>query len=181
MADFKQALDNLIGEEGGYVNNPHDAGGETVFGIARASHPQWAGWPLVDALKRQFSNLVDLNRQLKESATVQDAVQSFYRAEYWSFDSVESQAVANKLLSIDVLFGRGHGTQILQTALVRLGFHIDVDGQLGAKTLNALQKAKEPDILHALRTYSALYIAHRLIDKPDQVVFAEGWFWRVTS
>lgn len=181
MADFKAALDLLLDEEGGYVNNSHDAGGETVFGISRRLNPNWTGWPLVDALKRQFSNLVDLNRQLKESATVQDAVQSFYRAEYWSFDSVESQAVANKLLSIDVLFGRGHGTQILQTALVRLGFRIDVDGQLGPNTLNALQKAKEPDVLHALRTYTALHIAHRLIDKPDQAVFAEGWFWRVTS
>ena len=33
MASFDDAFDLLIGNEGGYVNNPADPGGETMFGI----------------------------------------------------------------------------------------------------------------------------------------------------
>jgi len=36
MSDFDKAFDLLIGNEGGYVNNPSDPGGETNWGITRA-------------------------------------------------------------------------------------------------------------------------------------------------
>jgi lysozyme family protein len=38
--NFDIAFDRLIGNEGGYVNNPSDPGGETKFGIAKRSYPQ---------------------------------------------------------------------------------------------------------------------------------------------
>ncbi len=38
--DFKKACDDLIDNwEGGYVNDPHDAGGETNMGISKRSYP----------------------------------------------------------------------------------------------------------------------------------------------
>ena len=36
MSNFDKAFDLLIGNEGGYVNNPADPGGETNCGITRA-------------------------------------------------------------------------------------------------------------------------------------------------
>ena len=36
MSDFDKAFDLLIGNEGGYVNNPKDPGGETNWGITKA-------------------------------------------------------------------------------------------------------------------------------------------------
>lgn len=35
MKDFNDAFDALIGNEGGYVNNPADPGGETMWGITK--------------------------------------------------------------------------------------------------------------------------------------------------
>lgn len=181
LADFRVALTELLGEEGGYVNNSHDAGGETVFGIARRFHPNWPGWSQVDVLKRQHSNLVALNEALASDSAIQDQVADFYRQTYWNFDALESQIVANKLLDIEVNFGIGSGTRILQEALSRIGFSVAVDGALGPHTLEALQKAKEPEVLHGLRAYSALYRVHRILKNPDQIVFAEGWLWRDTA
>ena len=40
MADFDRAFRLLIGEEGGYVNDPADPGGETKFGISKRAYPQ---------------------------------------------------------------------------------------------------------------------------------------------
>ncbi|BES72180.1 glycoside hydrolase family 108 protein [Marinobacter nanhaiticus D15-8W] len=36
---FEQALEHVLRFEGGYVNDPHDPGGETVYGISRRYHP----------------------------------------------------------------------------------------------------------------------------------------------
>jgi lysozyme family protein len=35
MADFKQAYQLVLQNEGGYVNDPNDPGGETYKGVAR--------------------------------------------------------------------------------------------------------------------------------------------------
>lgn len=37
--NFDDAFARLIGNEGGYVNNPADPGGETKFGISKRSYP----------------------------------------------------------------------------------------------------------------------------------------------
>jgi lysozyme family protein len=37
--NFDQAFDRLIGNEGKYVNNPADPGGETKYGISKRSYP----------------------------------------------------------------------------------------------------------------------------------------------
>ena len=39
MANFKESFDKVILAEGGYVNDPDDAGGETYLGISRVNHP----------------------------------------------------------------------------------------------------------------------------------------------
>lgn len=39
MSDFDQALNITFAFEGGYVNDPHDHGGQTKFGISKTSYP----------------------------------------------------------------------------------------------------------------------------------------------
>jgi lysozyme family protein len=181
MADFNIALQELLDYEGGYSNNAHDAGGETVFGIARRWQPSWLGWQIVDQLKTLHTNLVDLNAALKADPQITLAVQAFYRSKFWNFDKVPSQLVANKMLEMEINFGPGSAVKILQQGLVRLGHSITLDGSLGPQTLNLLQTEKEPDLLHALRAYSALYRVHRIQAQPDQIEFIEGWLWRDTA
>ena len=40
MYDFDACVDAVLGEEGGYVNNPADPGGETQWGISKRAFPQ---------------------------------------------------------------------------------------------------------------------------------------------
>lgn len=178
MADFQIALEDLLAYEGGYSNNSNDAGGETVFGIARVFWPGWPGWPLVDVLKREHQNLVELNHALRADVGVMAQVGVFYHTNYWYFDKLESQVVANKMLDMEVNFGKGSAIRMLQEGLVKLGHRIDVDGRLGSDTLTVLQNEKEPEVLRALRALSALHRIHRILSRPDQVQFAEGWAWR---
>ena len=39
MAKFDEEFDKVILAEGGYVNDPDDAGGETYLGISRKNNP----------------------------------------------------------------------------------------------------------------------------------------------
>ena len=39
MAEFKLAIPRVITNEGGYVNDPDDPGGETKYGISKRSYP----------------------------------------------------------------------------------------------------------------------------------------------
>ena len=39
MNDFERAFSIIIGQEGGYSDNPHDPGGETKYGISKRAYP----------------------------------------------------------------------------------------------------------------------------------------------
>lgn len=60
MTPFESAVNAVLGEEGGYVNNPADPGGETNFGIS----------------KRAFPN-VDIKNLTREAAM------GLYKTHYW--------------------------------------------------------------------------------------------------
>lgn len=40
MTDYDKAFDVVVGNEGGYVNDPRDPGGETKFGISKRAYPE---------------------------------------------------------------------------------------------------------------------------------------------
>lgn len=52
MADFKKALGLILKNEGGYVFDRDDSGGETYKGIARNMNSKWDGWVIVDIFKK---------------------------------------------------------------------------------------------------------------------------------
>jgi lysozyme family protein len=52
MSDFNTAYNLTMGIEGGYANDPNDHGGQTWKGIAQKMHPQWAGWLIIEAAKK---------------------------------------------------------------------------------------------------------------------------------
>lgn len=57
---FEIAVNEVLGEEGGYVNNPSDPGGETNFGISKRAFPE-----------------VDIKNLTRDGA------KDLYRSHYW--------------------------------------------------------------------------------------------------
>lgn len=138
---FEKAFASTMQSEGGYANNPKDKGGETYMGIARKHHPEWQGWPIVDACLRH-------GEPLTLADGLADLVREFYRAEFWRplqchlIDPV-SEAVAEELFEASVNCGPGNGVKFLQRALNALNSHerlypdLIEDGAMGPKTLRA--------------------------------------------
>jgi lysozyme family protein len=104
MANFSTAYNKTAKNEGGYVNDPDDAGGETWKGIARKMHPHWNGWALVDFLKSD----PHFPANLKNHEKLELEVRKFYMTNFWfkvRGDEIISQAVADSIYDSAVNMG----------------------------------------------------------------------------
>lgn len=97
MADYKHSIARVLLTEGGYVNDPDDAGGETYKGIARKFWPNWTGWSVIDSAKKKEG----FPQNLKPTNILGDAVMNFYRSNFWDKvggDQIASQTIADMLI-----------------------------------------------------------------------------------
>ena len=120
MANFQTAFSITMGHEGGYANNQADAGGETYKGIARNFNPDWSGWRLIDAAKKQIGVLSNIDAVLAKNAELQADVLAIYKLDYWDvnrLDAIINQDIANRLFDIGVNSGVGTAAKTLQEAL----------------------------------------------------------------
>ena len=101
MANFDIAFQRTIFHEGGYVNDPNDAGGETYMGISRRAHPKSRIWKVIDEDKRT-NGLIGINKRLKDNNWLTACIKDIYKEEYWDrfeLDSVRVQKIANEILN----------------------------------------------------------------------------------
>lgn len=155
MGNFDKAFDLLIGNEGGYVNNPADPGGETNWGITRAV---------------AVDNGYDGSMKLMQKETAKQ----IYKKMYWGKLQCDQLPfiVAFQLFDAGVNHGNSQAVKFLQRAL-----SVVDDGVIGAKTIaatNALDdlqivmlfNAERIEFYTALKTFST---------------FGKGWIRRVAS
>lgn len=137
MADFKIAKARTAIFEGGYANDPADAGGETYKGVSRKANPNWKGWKIVDSYKGAavFPKALDFDVPLQE------AVDELYKAEYWDKvwgDKIKNQKVANDMF--DTTVNMGVATSI---KLSERQFKLKETGKMSNELLTKLNSVKE--------------------------------------
>ena len=118
MANFKQAYNKILKNEGGYCNHPDDRGGETYKGIARNFHKYWEGWAIIDKYNKIHHK--DLNMQLEKDIQLQSAVESFYRITFWNvleLDLCGSQKLAEEIFDDAVNTGIRSAIKKFQKAI----------------------------------------------------------------
>ena len=127
MAKFLPALQLVLKHEGGLVDSIADSGGITNFGISYAFY----------------------KKSIKPDATAEDIkrlnvseAEDIYKRYFWDradFESIESQAICNRLFDLSVNCGLAHAVGIIQRAVNACnGSHLVTDGQLGGKTIDAI-------------------------------------------
>ena len=185
MANFEQAFKITSAHEGEYSFDPKDAGGETYRGVSRRFHPDWSGWTVIDAVKRQNKPISSVWGDLDSK------VQAFYQTTYWNRfqgDNVSDQQIANELFDTGVNLGVHRAVSFLQRAMNLLNRNaqswteVTVDGVLGKRTLNILKMVVPDDQLELLTIMNVLQGMHYIeymTKNPVQEKFARGWFSRV--
>ena len=128
--NINELINQLIGKEGKYSNDPTDRGGETCWGITAA-------------VARAYGYTGPMQDMPRETAA------SIYRARYWvtpGFDKINAVApsIAEELLDTGVNMGPATAGKFLQRALNTLNNgatlfpDITVDGAIGPMTVGAL-------------------------------------------
>jgi lysozyme family protein len=187
MAEFKKAFEKTMAHEGGYVNDPDDAGGETYRGISRVYNPRWYGWSLIDQEKNKF----DFPLCLEHNKELNKSVEDFYKDRYWDINRLDDfpQIIAEEMFDTGVNMGITKAAKFFQTALNYLNknghlfVELVVDGKIGPKTLNGLQRiqdGKDLDVLMIMLNTLQGQHYFKIMDKnPIQKKYARGWFRRV--
>lgn len=158
MADFKAAIGYILQNEGGYVNDPDDLGGETYRGISRKNFPNWDGWATIDSNKPLTKGELISN--------LDSTVNQFYKRSFWDAilaDGIDSQPVAAYLFDFKVNAGY-NAVKCVQRIL-----GITVDGIFGNGTLNALNEY-QGDMLAELHNARLAY--YEGLNNPR---FIDGW------
>jgi lysozyme family protein len=190
MSNFEEAYKKTMGHEGGYVNDPDDAGAETYKGISRRFHPSWPGWIIIDNYRRQHA----FPEVLDNSLELMVAVKDFYKVNFWDRfwgDEVSKVnfAVAMEIFDNAVNMGVGRSVRFLQEALNVLNrngilfYDLSVDGSFGAKSLDALMNFVQNDpvdlLLKVLNILQGAHYIKYMGKDPVQEKYARGWFARV--
>lgn len=119
MAKFVHAFNDVIKAEGGYVNDPDDAGGETYLGISRKNHPNSKMWKCIDQVKKenpkatnkQLTNILKLNKEIDK------IVQDIYKTDYWDklrCDEINNQDVAEQMFDMGVNAGTTRAIKLMR-------------------------------------------------------------------
>ena len=126
---FDDSMEFVLSKEGGYVNNPHDSGGPTNFGISQKEYPS-----------------VDVAKLTRDEAV------RIYKRDYWDLCGCEHLPPAIAFLVFDAAVNQGPSKTrfMLQKAL-----GVVQDGIIGQQTIAAAHRDPEATIQQfcALRMY----------------------------
>lgn len=149
--DFDAAFHRLLSHEGGYVNDPRDAGGETKFGISKRAYPH-----------------LDI-----KSLTV-DECKAIYKRDYWGPAGCDAVPPAVKYAVFDMAVNSGvrAAVKALQKSVGET-----VDGILGPLTLQAVQSMPADRL--RLR-FAAARLLH-LTEAHSWPAYGRGWVRRVAT
>lgn len=117
MADFDIEFDKVILAEGGYVNDPNDAGGETYLGISRKNNAKWKGWSIIDSIKKTYGTK-NINTRLKKQTTLLNYAKDLYKEKYWNcmfLDEIPNQDIAHQLFDTGVNCGISTAIKLAQS------------------------------------------------------------------
>lgn len=119
MTDFDEAFTRLIGNEGGYTNNPADPGGETKFGISKRAYPD-----------------------VEIASLTLDQAKALYQRDFWNPLADAHPAIKFQVFDFAVNVG-------MQTAIRKLQSAIGVadDGHWGPTSAGTLAQMDVNDVL----------------------------------
>ena len=165
---FESAVDYVLRNEGGFVNDPADAGKATNYEITEATLSDWLGREATDDEVRAL----DLR-----------TAKHIYRVLYWNplfLYDVTSQPIATCVMDAGVLFGTQASARCAQLALAS-GYASapDVDGVMGPETVAALNTVDPSGFVAAFKQALVTRVAQIVAAHPGDQRFRAGWLDRV--
>lgn len=164
MALLALALPLTLRHEGGWSDDPDDPGGATMRGIT-----------LETARQHGIASKGEL-RQISD-----EKIEEIYRASFWNKiqgDAIDDQRVAAKFFDMAVNFGPITAGKLMQQALNELGAGLEVDGNIGPKTVASINAVSAEVMLPALCEAAKRRYLGIVERRPTSEKFLKGWLRR---
>lgn len=163
MADFKIYAEKLKKLEGGFSNDPDDAGGATKCGVT------------LERFREEFGK----NKTIADLQAMTEAQWTrIMKGGYWDKcggDSIKNQSIAE----IFVDWCINSGLSMIRKVQGIVG--AKADGIVGPKTLNLIN-VKDAQWLHySIKSARAQFFADCVHNKASNVKFYEGWMNRLST
>lgn len=131
MIDYDTSFDRLIGNEGGYSNNPKDPGGETNWGIT---------WPVL----HQAIGASVVPSAVTIATMTRDQAKLIYKSFFWDAGKMDQYDPAISFQVFDFAVNSG-----IVTALRKLQTAVGVadDGNIGPATIAAIKAMTPAEVI----------------------------------
>ena len=171
ISAVERVIEHILKWEGGFTDNPIDAGGPTNMGVTMLTLSKWLG------REASSQEIMDLDRPTAIAIYDQFYIEDMpYRgvADEWSFMYLVDMGVLHSPQSL---------AKIVQKACDGC---VKVDGIFGPATLAAVDTLSrqpphsvgERTWRDSLRRERCLHYARRVCQEPSQATFLEGWVRR---
>ncbi len=154
----------LLKWEGGFVNDPVDAGGATMKGVTLAT----------------FRKFYGANRTIADlKAITEEQWLHIFKVGYWDkcrADEIKSQSVANAIVDWAYNSGPATAAKKVQTLV-----GVTVDGVIGPKTIAAINSFPPRTIFNHIKNSRTMFVESIVRNKPSQAKFLSGWKNRINA
>lgn len=184
MASFDDAINIVLKNEGGYVNNPFDPGGPTKYGISRRFLNS-------DYIDSELKKRIDINKDnfidAEDIKSLKEEDASYIYKKYWwdkyKYENIDSQKIANKIFDMAINMGPINSHKIAQKSIndVNKEDKIKVDGIIGDKTLFSINRCEPIVLLDKIISYGKDYYNDLVKKNNNLSVFLKGWMNRINA
>jgi lysozyme family protein len=156
MALFEPAIEITLKNEGSeYTQDPLDPGGATRYGISQKAFP-----------KEDIKNLTE------------ERAKELYRINYWKYDGIIDQGIANKLFDAGVNMGEHTAVYLIQELVLQV---VKPDGLFGPVTEDCLNRMDPQALLTAYRAKLVAHYEEIVKNNPAEAKFLKGWTARANQ
>lgn len=176
--EIDQIIDDLVGVEGGFVDDPNDPGGATRWGITEAVARAWGYKGAMKDLPRDIAELI--------------YIEQYFVKPHFDKIMLRSGKLAAELFEIEVNLPPGQAATFLQRSLNALNDpdgdgqvnypQLKTDGDLGTQSFVALdaflklrKSAGEHCLLALINSQQAVYYIGRTEVRPKAKKHIFGW------
>ena len=154
--NFEECMARLLEHEGGYIWHAQDPGGETNFGVTRATYEQYVGRQVMDGEMEGLTH---------------DDVYPIYKENYW--DAVRGDDLPSGVDWSTFDWAVNSGKSRASKALQRI-VGVEADGGIGPMTLQAVAEVEPEEIIKQMHYVRDNF--YRSLDTFE--VFGNGWVRR---